>query len=172
MLKISVVVGNPKRESRTLRVARTLVDEVFAPGMAEVEVHDLADHAEELFKWPSEALTQISTAVAASDMIFFASPTYKASYTGMLKSFLDRYPAGSLEGVPVISVMTGASQAHSMAPNVTMQPLLTELGAIPLSSVYFSTTDMGTMPAIMAVHATRIRQVIARLGRLTELART
>jgi FMN reductase len=37
--------------------------------------------------------------IAASDIAIFASPTYKASDTGMLKAFLDRYGSNGLAGV-------------------------------------------------------------------------
>ena len=58
-----------------------------------------------------------------------ASPTYKASYTGLLKLFLDRFAGGTgLRGLAV-PLMLGAGPAHALAAEVHLRPVLTELGA-------------------------------------------
>src|ERR1700755_1925287 len=98
-VKVSVVVGNPKPQSRTLKVATTLVEHLLAPGSYDLTVIDLAEHEGEIFSWPSEKLAALNAQVAESDLVVFASPTYKATYTGLLKAFLDRYPANGLAGV-------------------------------------------------------------------------
>ncbi len=54
MLKISIVVGNPKPQSRTLKVAQTFAEKLFDSVEHQVEVIDLADYAEEIFRWPNE----------------------------------------------------------------------------------------------------------------------
>lgn len=58
-----------------------------------------------------------------------ASPTYKASYTGLLKLFLDRFSVGSLAGVTAIPLMLGGDWRHSLAPELFLKPVLAELGA-------------------------------------------
>jgi FMN reductase len=67
--------------------------------------------------------------VAASEVVIVASPTYKATYTGLLKVFLDRFPHQGLGGVTAIPLMLGASDAHALAVEHTLRPLLVELGA-------------------------------------------
>jgi FMN reductase len=59
-----------------------------------------------------------------------ATPVYKASYTGLLKSFLDLYGAGGLAGVVAVPLVVSASPAHSFAGEVHLRPLLVELGAV------------------------------------------
>ena len=59
----------------------------------------------------------------------FASPTYKASYTGLLKLYLDRIRGGALARVTAIPMMLGADWRHSLAPEVFLKPALAELGA-------------------------------------------
>ncbi|HEY7264551.1 MAG TPA: NAD(P)H-dependent oxidoreductase [Trebonia sp.] len=97
MTKIAVVTGNPKPQSRTHSVARAVADAIAAGLGAEpargpdcLEI-DLAEHSAGLFDWSDPALTRLTEEVVGSDIAIFASPTYKASYTGMLKAFLDRY---------------------------------------------------------------------------------
>lgn len=166
-MRVSIVVGNPKSASRTRRVAETLVEKLFSAD-AEVQVIDLADHASELFAWPSETMQQLNTAVAESDVAVFATPTYKASYTGLLKAFLDRYPANGLRGVVALPIFTGADQQHSMGPDVNLVPLLLELGAIvPGRGLYFVMSQYDHLEELVAesaaVYADNLRRLAAVL---------
>ena len=92
MIQVSVVVGNPKPKSRTLQIATKAAHALLAPRTFELRVIDLADHISEMFEWPSKHMSALNEAVASSDLLFAASPTYKGSYTGLLKAFFDRYP--------------------------------------------------------------------------------
>jgi FMN reductase len=166
-VKICVVVGNPKPASRTLVLAETLAHAVgeLAPSY-ELTSIDLALHAEEIFRWPSEVMASLNDEVASCDLVVVGSPTYKATYTGLLKGFLDRYPALGLKDVSAIPVMTGADKGHSMAPEVNLRPLLVELGAlVPTRGLYFETPAMDRLGEIVAgwVEANRVglSQVLA-----------
>jgi FMN reductase len=61
--------------------------------------------------------------------VIFASPTFKGTYTGLLKLFLDRVGTGALVGKPAVAFMVGATLRHSLAPEVFLKPVLVELGA-------------------------------------------
>ena len=162
MLKVSVVVGNPKPSSRTAQIATTLVETLLAPGTYKLSVIDLADHAPRLFEWPSEELAALNQEVAESDLLIVASPTYKATYTGLLKAFLDRYPNLGLSGVVAIPVMTGADLRHSMGPDVHLRPLLVELGAVvPTPGLYFVIDQMDKIDTVLADWVAKTR---AQLG--------
>ena len=54
--------------------------------------------------------------VQECELLVVASPTFKASYTGVLKCFLDQFPSGGLAGVTAFPVMLGAGPGHAMAP--------------------------------------------------------
>jgi FMN reductase len=75
--------------------------------------------------------------VGAADLVVFASPTYKGTYTGLLKLFLDRFAGGTgLRGVAV-PFMLGAGPAHALAPELTLRPVLTEIGgSVPVRGLY------------------------------------
>jgi FMN reductase len=91
----------------------------------------------ELFACPSEASDAAVELAKASDLIVVASPTYKATYTGLLKAFLDRFPHQGLGGVTAIPLMLGASPVHSLATEHGLRPLLVELGAsVPTRGLY------------------------------------
>jgi FMN reductase len=58
-----------------------------------------------------------------------ASPTYKGTYTGVLKLFLDRFAGGTgLSGLAV-PMLVGAAPHHHLAAELTLRPVLTEIGA-------------------------------------------
>lgn len=167
-LKATIVVGNPKPKSRTLKVAETLVEKLLLPGSYELEIIDLADHTDQIFAWPSDEMVVLNARVAESDLAVFASPTYKASYTGLLKAFLDRYPANGLTGVTAIPVHTGADLAHAMGPTVNLAPLLVELGAVvPGRGFYFVAGQMDRLDEVVEQAAA---EYSANLGRFAQLA--
>ena len=66
-----------------------------------------------------------------------ASPTYKATYTGLLKLFFDGYGPEPLAGTAAVPLMIGAGPAHALAVDVHLTPLLHELGAsVPWRGLY------------------------------------
>jgi FMN reductase len=150
MTKIAVVTGNPKPASRTHSVALAVAD-ALAKELPDAEtrpVIDLAGHAPRLFALEDEDLTELTARVAAADIAVFASPTYKASYTGMLKAFLDRYGNNGLAGVTAIPVMTGGWPGHLLAVEVHLRPVLVELGAtVPARGLYVTEPELADLPA-------------------------
>ncbi len=168
-LKVTIVVGNPKPASRTRRVAETLVQTLLRPQEYDLEVIDLADHVDEIFTWPSETMTTLNGSVAASDLVVFASPTYKATYTGLLKAFLDRYPANGLAGVTAIPVHTGADFTHAMGATFTLAPLLAELGAtVPGRGFYLSLTQLDRLDEVVQAAAAEYAANLTRLARIAQ----
>src|SRR5262245_61960760 len=102
-LTITVLVGNPKPASRTRalaeEVARQVGERVGATGIGTI---DLADHTAGLFDWASPAIAALVDQVTTSDLLIVASPTFKATYTGLLKVFVDRIAADQLAGTPAV----------------------------------------------------------------------
>ena len=152
-MKIAVVTGNPKPASRThgvaLAVARTL--SAARPGTTTHPVVDLAEHAPRLFDAADAELSHLTAAVAAADVAIFASPTYKASYTGMLKAFLDRYGSNGLAGTLAVPAMTGGWAGHLLAVEVHLRPVLVELGAtVPARGLYVTEPELADVDAAIA----------------------
>jgi FMN reductase len=168
-LIISIVVGNPKPKSRTLKVAEILAEKLFGAAARTAEVIDLADYRDEILNWPSEKMDALNAKVAASDFVIFASPTYKATYTGLLKVFLDRYPANGLAGVTAIPLLTGADQMHAMGPTVNLAPLLVELGAVvPGRGLYFVIGQMDRLDDVLQTAADQYATALRRMAKVAE----
>jgi FMN reductase len=120
-----------------------------APG-AHLEV-DLAGYAQRLFDPADGELSRLTAEVAAADVAIFASPTYKASYTGMLKAFLDRYGNNGLAGTVAVPVMTGGWAGHLLAVEVHLRPVLVELGAtVPARGLYVTEPELAELDAKVA----------------------
>lgn len=166
-LRLAIVVGNPKPKSRTLKVAETLGEKLFGAALRNAEIIDLADCRDEILSWPSEKMDALNARVATSDVVIFASPTYKATYTGLLKVFLDRYPANGLAGVTAIPLLTGADLTHAMGPTVNLAPLLVELGAVvPGRGFYFAIPQMDRLDEIVQAAADQYATALRRMGRV------
>ena len=139
--RIAVVVGNPSPKSRTRQVAEDLATKIAEVTGSEIdETIELAEVTDEIFEWKSDRLDKLTERLATADYAVIATPTYKASYTGLLKAFLDRYDAGGLHGLTAIPVFTIGSPAHTLAVETTLRPLLVELGAsVPTKGLAFPT---------------------------------
>jgi FMN reductase len=170
-MSIAVVVGNPKAGSRTLRVAQAtadilvdrLVDAYELGDNTERFVVDLAEMAGELFDYPSQTIDDLLATVATSDLVIVASPTYKATYTGLLKVFFDRYGNNGLAGTVGVPVMTGAAPIHALAPELHLRPLLVELGATtPTRGLYVTEAQFDDLDGVIGAWADAAAPLVAK----------
>ena len=100
-------------------------------------VVDVVTLGPSLLGWGDDGVKAAVAAVAASDLVVVASPTYKGSITGVLKCFLDQVSAGAWQGVTAVPLMLGGGPTHSLAPEYALVPVLTELGAsVPSRGLY------------------------------------
>jgi FMN reductase len=143
-MQISVVVGNPSAGGRTTTAAMAVAERAAGVlGGASVELVELAEHTEGIFSWEAPVIDEINRRVAGSDLAVVASPTYKASFTGLLKAFLDRYGSNGLAGVVVIPLMLGAAPVHALAVETQLRPVLVELAAtVPTKGLFVVDSQM------------------------------
>ena len=126
-MKTVVVVGNPKPRSRTYDASVTLAGRI-ASEPPEV-VFDLVDLGAGLLTSGDLNVEAAIKELQTASIAIFASPTYKATYSGLLKLFLDQIPADGLRGVIAVPLMLGAAPHHALAPELLLKPVLVELGA-------------------------------------------
>lgn len=171
---IAVIVGNPKPHSRTRQIAEELAARIAAVTGAEIlPTVDLIDHASQLFSWPAPEIDAVSEQLRAATFAVIATPTYKASYTGLLKAFLDRYPAQGLSGVTAVPVFTIASEEHTLAVDVTLRPLLVELGAsVPTQGLAFVTPKFDRRELILDEWIASQGHLLAAVGSAPAPARS
>ena len=136
-----VVVGNPKPGSRTRQAAELLMHDLT--GAPATYVIDVVDLGAGLLGWGDEKVAAAVATVKDADVLIVASPTFKATYSGLLKLFLDQFGAGSLRGVTAaFPVMLGAAPTHALAPELLLKPVLVEIGChCPTQGLYLLDSD-------------------------------
>jgi FMN reductase len=155
----AVVVGNPKPGSRTLSAATHVARELT--GAEPDLVVDLATLGPAILDWSDQGVSDLVRQVGAADLVVVASPTYKAAYTGLLKLFLDRFAGGTgLSGL-AIPLMLGGSAAHSLAPETTLRPVLTEIGGTVPGRALYVVDSQHDDPAAYADWLAATRPVVA-----------
>lgn len=157
-MKIAVIVGNPKQNSKTLEAAVLLARQI---GHEPHLVLDLATLGASLLEFGNAQVASNVDAVAASDLVIVASPTYKATYTGLLKLFLDQIPTNGLERTHAAPLMLGGGPAHALAPELLLKPVLVELGAVcPFPGLYLLDSEFRESPKL-AAYAQRVADYLA-----------
>ncbi|NAZ86616.1 NADPH-dependent FMN reductase [Kineococcus indalonis] len=146
----AVVVGNPKPASRTLAAAVRAAE--LLTGAAPDLVVDVTTLGPGLLGRGDEAVRAAVADVASADLAVVASPTYKATYTGLLKLFLDQFAGGEgMRGVTAVPLMLGAGPAHALAADLLLKPVLVELGATcPAPGLYLLDSEGAASPALDA----------------------
>lgn len=102
-----------------------------------VRVGDITAHALLSLDTSDRALADAIAEVGRADAIVFATPIYKASYSGLLKVFLDALPQFALAGKAVLPLATGGSLAHALALDYALRPVLQSMGARNIVQSYF-----------------------------------
>jgi FMN reductase len=158
-LRFVVVVGNPKPASRTLTVAAAAADAITrAAGLpADPQTVDLCVLARHLLlPEPSPAVEDAIDQVTAADLVLVASPTFKGTYTGLLKVFFDRLPHRALDRAAAVPLMVMGGPQHAPAVDAHLRPLLAELGAVPAPGLAVLESDLGRLDAVLGPWADQV----------------
>ncbi len=159
---IIALVGNPNPGGRTTTVAEAVAGAIAVNDTDTVETVELATIAPHLFEWGNDDVAAVNARVGAADVIVAACPTYKATYTGLLKAFLDTYGNDGLAGCLAVPVMVGAAPQHALAPEVHLRPLLVELGAsVPSRGLYVLESQMDDLDRVVGDWADTARPLLA-----------
>ncbi|WP_330333194.1 NADPH-dependent FMN reductase [Streptomyces sp. NBC_00536] len=131
MASILALTGSPSLHSRTAVVAEHALRRLSHSGFATAHLAVRELPAADLLAARSgqPELRRALAAVAGADGLVIATPVYKASYTGLLKAFLDLLPQDGLAGKTVLPLATGGSLAHVLTLDYALRPVLTALGA-------------------------------------------
>lgn len=140
-MTILLLAGSPTLPSRSAGLLQHVGDALLQRGhrIERLQVRDL----------PAEALmhadfanvdVQVARAqLAQADAVVIATPIYKASFSGVLKAFLDLLPQDGLAGKLVLPLATGGSQSHMLALDYALRPVLHALAAHHILPGVFAT---------------------------------
>ncbi|WP_152395032.1 NADPH-dependent FMN reductase [Paenibacillus guangzhouensis] len=139
MSSVVLIAGNPTQGSRLFGLTQYATDHLALSGY-DVEVVSAAElPAEDLLRanFNSPAIQQALATIARADAVILASPVYKASYSGALKTILDLIPQKGFQGKVVLPLFIGGSIAHLLAIDYALKPVVAALGGTNiLSGVY------------------------------------
>ncbi|EFC84736.1 NADPH-dependent FMN reductase [Frankia sp. CcI49] len=157
--RVLSVVGNPKPNSRTRTVAEAVAARVAAAIPAEgdvvTEVIEVSALGPGLLGWGDPAVKEAVASMRTADALVVATPTFKATYTGLLKLLLDQIGQGELGGVPTVPVLVAGAPEHALAVEVHLRPLLVEIGAsCPTRGVFVLDSTLPELPAQLDTWAT------------------
>jgi len=172
-VRFVTLIGNPKAGSRTATVALTAARAVA--GAAGVSAHhetvDLSGLAcRLLLPQASAAIEDAVAEVLSADVLLVASPTYKGTYTGLLKVFLDRLGFRALGGTVALPLLVMKHPEHALAVEVHLRPLLTELGAtVPTPGLAVFESELGRLDHVLVPWARRVSgAIVAKAATVSE----
>lgn len=155
---VLAVIGNPRPDSRTHRIARTVAAELRRAldlPATDLDEVDLAPFGPRVLDYDDTQVAHEVERVLAADVLVVASPTYKATYSGLLKAFLDRVGTGALTG-SAVPVLLGGAPTHTLALDAHVTPLLAELGAAtPTRGLFVLESELDTFDDTAAAWADR-----------------
>lgn len=164
---IVTVVGNPRPGSRTLQTAVAATAAIAARIGHDVpdgggDVVDLSALGPQLFAAESPEVDAALKLVTGASVLVVASPTYKGTYTGLLKSFLDRLPGGALQKTVALPLLVMGSPRHALAVELHLRPLLVELGAVvPTPGLAVLESELPRLDEVLDEWAARIAPQVA-----------
>lgn len=165
IVSLSGSPASPSRSSALLRAAEQRLA-AQAQSTSHLALRELPPQALVHADTRNIMLREAVELVLGADLVLVATPIYKASYSGLLKLFLDLLPQDALRDKTVLPLATGGSAGHLLALDYALKPVLGALGARHLLDPLFATDAQ-----IAAVGGHRYEidpAVLARLDRALE----
>jgi FMN reductase len=76
-----------------------------------------------------------------ADILLVATPVYRATYTGALKAFFDRFPTDGLSSTVAILAATAAAPQHFLSLDTGMRPLIASLSGWSVPTTVYATSE-------------------------------
>lgn len=143
--RIVAISASPSRSSKTAMFVDYVLAELgdCVADSRHIKVRDIEPAALLSGNYKDEGLRSAVESVDNADAVIIATPIFKASYSGLLKSFLDLLPQFGLAGKSVLPLATGGTVAHVLSLDYALRPVLQSMGARHVIQGYFlSETDV------------------------------
>lgn len=172
LVGVSGGVGTPSTtsvltETILTRVRDQLADSGPVPIVETISVPDIARDAvdEVVGGLRTTSLDRALATIEAADVLVVASPVFRGSYSGILKTVMDLLEPGSLRGVPAVLAATTGSTRHTLMTEHALRPLLSYFGALTMPTSVVATPEdfvLGSEP--VPDLARRIDRVAGEVG--------
>ncbi|QCR33381.1 NADPH-dependent FMN reductase [Lysinibacillus sp. SGAir0095] len=139
MVQAVLINGNNKRASRLTGIHEYIENYLEVAGISaeSIYIHELP--ADDLItaNFSSEEIAIANKKVTDAEIVFILTPIFKASYTGILKTYLDLIPQKGLENKTIVPIAIGGSIGHLLAVEYSLKPVLSVLGATEILNTVF-----------------------------------
>jgi FMN reductase len=161
---ITIVNGNPRADSRTGRLAEA-VGRGIATRLDEADPRavDIAALGYRLLVAGDVARRLALAALTEADVLVVATPTYKGSYTGILKVLLDALPHAGLADKVAVPLVTAGNAAQADSAASKLVELLTELGATVTPALIATEAELTDLDELAATLVDQAADHIAAL---------
>lgn len=129
MSTVLVISGSPSLTSKTEILGDHVTEQLADCETSHLRIRTLPARQLLSADTTDPAIAEAREKVARADGIVLATPTYKASYSGLLKVFLDLLPQSGFAGKAVLPLATGGSAAHVLVLDYALRPVAQSLGA-------------------------------------------
>ena len=130
-MRVITLAGSPRYPSRSSALLEYARETLTAADIEVCHWHLQNFAPEDLLyaRFDNPALQTLNEQLAGADGLIIATPVYKASFSGALKTLLDLLPERALEGKIVLPLATGGTIAHMLAVDYALKPVLAALKA-------------------------------------------
>jgi FMN reductase len=142
-MNVLLLGGSPSAPSTTWRLLQLVGERLAAQGHCTValQVRELPAQALLRADLNDPGIAAAAALVHEADAVVVGTPVYKASYSGVLKTFLDLLPQSALADKLVLPLATGGSQSHMLALDYALRPVLASLGPRQILPSIFATSE-------------------------------
>lgn len=165
-MRVITLAGSPRYPSRSTALL-TICQHLLEKRGVEVIPWNLHNFApEDLIhaRFDSPALLALKEDLEHADGVIVATPVYKASFSGALKTLLDLLPERALEQKVVLPLATGGTIAHMLAVDYALKPVLSALKAQEILHGVFADdsqiTHYDRQPELAPVLSTRLAESV------------
>ncbi len=169
-MTVLLLGGSPSFPSTTWRLQQLVGERLAALGhrTGALQVRELPALALLRADVKDPAIADAVARVRDADAIVIGTPVYKASFSGVLKAFLDLLPQDGLAEKLVLPLATGGSQSHMLALDYALRPVLASLAPRHILPSIFATSEqlpwdpalgLRPVPAIAARIAAGVAQL-------------
>ncbi|MFD0589777.1 NADPH-dependent FMN reductase [Paenibacillus sp. GCM10027627] len=173
---IVIISGSPNATSRLNGIIDYVRGSLEKQGYPSRTITVVALPAEDLVhsRFGSPDIVAANKEVEEASAVIIASPVYKASYTGVLKSYIDLLPQTGLEGKLVLPLFIGGTLAHLLAIDYSLKPVLSSMGARHFIKGVYATDNQvtriqdGSLETKFDIHEELLERLEASVQQLIE----
>jgi FMN reductase len=140
-MRVITLAGSPRFPSRSTALLSLCQQALEARGVEVIpwNIHNFQPEDLLYARFDSPALAALKADLTLADGVIVATPIYKASFSGALKTLLDLLPERALEHKVVLPLASGGSASHMLAVDYALKPVLNALKAQEVLHGVFAT---------------------------------